>query len=268
MAQEEILTPSSLGGLRLYQAADIELPERVMIYGEATVGKTPLVASANLVSAFSPILIINVDRGAKSLKNLHPGVTIVNVRTFQALYNVFKELHQRKGAGFKSVCVDGATTAQFKGFEHLLNEGKINTDFIDFKSPSGVQDWTSSIQQMTILFNAFNELPIHVFFTAWARNIAKPKKMMEVPPPVWVPDFTPGVLNIAAGAFDTILYMNLQTQTAGSSKKTVRVLQSKGTDSVMARDRGDRLPGSIVDPTMEVLAKHWGLDHTLVGQGS
>lgn len=256
--KEEVLTPDSLGGLKIYRAESITQFERALVYGPPSIGKTPLIASADNVDGMSPMLIINVDKGAKSLRSLYPHARVVDIRNFSQLQKVFDQLHKTKGAGFKSVCVDGVTTAQVRGIEHLYYsaEGGRNTSFTDFKTAQMQNGgWSTSATQMGILFDAFTDLPMHVFMTAWSRNVAKPKtnKMDEVVVPSWVPDFTPAALNKACGAFDSILYMYYH------EAKGCRVLQSKGTPRVMARDRGDRLPDTLEDPTMREIAKHWGL---------
>jgi hypothetical protein len=263
----EVLTPANLQGL-ITKAGDTEGPERVLLYSDPGAGKTPLLASANRVAAFSPLLLINLDGSdaTKSIKTSFPEVDVINIKNFKTLYEVFSMIRNSNGAGFKSVCVDGGTSVQVRGIEHLYykDRGGRNNNFLDFESASMQNGgWDANKDQMRIFFDAFTGLPVHLFVTAWRRNIARmPKKIGEYVPPYWVPDFTPKVLNAACGRFSSVLYL-YKHETTGK-----RVLQSRTGNTVMARDRGDRLPKILEDPTMEKMAKYWDLDCSPVFGGT
>jgi hypothetical protein len=258
----ELLRPGSLGGLKIVKAGDYHGPERALIYGANSVGKTPLLASANKVECFAPTLIINIDSGAKSLANLYPDTDVISPRNFEEFDKLFQSLYElfdRKRCPYKSICVDGTTTAQLKGIDYLYRKENANMSFAEFTTAELANGgWVKSTRQMEKMFGLFRDLPVHLFMTAWAEDIAPaPEKIGQKVTPYYVPDFTKKLRSIACGSFDSILYMYLAVHP--NTGVATRTLRTRAHKSAMARDRGDRLPETIDNPTMELLAKHWGL---------
>lgn len=252
---EEVLKPEMLGGLRVYSAGDLQRPERALIYGTPSSGKTPLLGSAVGVEPFDPMLIIDCDDGPKSLRHRYPQAKLVSPRTLKQLQSVVDALRTGKWQNYKSIAVDGVSTVQFRGFEHLYGQDGRYRSFTEFESPKFSNGgWQASANQMAIMVEAFKSIPVHLFFTAWAKDVSKPTRANPDPVPMWEPAFSPAVSDRIAGAFDSILFMHSK-EVKGEN---VRILQSKATRA-MARDRDERLPASIENPTMEILAKHWGL---------
>lgn len=268
---EEVLTPASLGGLSVVAAGDLDGPERALIYGAPGSGKSPFLGSANRVVAFSPCLLINSDRldGPKSLKWAFPEVRVVTVATFQDLYDVLEALWNKEGAGYRSFIIDGGTTAQLRGIEHLYKglNGKPIREFVDPHVPSRQNHgWDKSKGQMTALFDVLCDFPQHIFMTAWARNVAPALtgkgSMSEERGELWQPDFTPAVYNAGCGRFSSILFFK-KGRVSGQ-----RLLKSRDTADSIGRDRGNRLPPVLKNPIMADLAKHWGLDCSPVNGGA
>lgn len=261
---EEILTPETLGGLRVYRAADLEKPERALIYGQPAAGKTPIVASADLVKVFHPMLVIDCDDGPKSLRRRYPNIRVISPRTLKQLESIIDSLIQRKGAGFRSICLDGVSTVQYRGYEHLYGRNGKYPSFTEFESPSWQNHgYEASAQQMAIMVEKLKSLEdIHLFFTAWAKDAAKVTRQNPNPPSLWEPAFTGAVGRAINGRFDSILYLGSENQNG----KVVKYIRSQESGQVMARDRDERLPAIIKEPSMQLLAKHWGLDSSLVEQ--
>lgn len=259
---KEILTPDSLGGLKVYQAGDIEGPERMLLYSNPGLGKTPIVATADQVNEFHPLLVIDCDEGPKSLRRRYPKVRVISPRSLEQLQRVVDSLVARKGRPFRSICVDGSSTLQYRGYEHVLGKNKQYRSFTQYDAPSWKNGaWQATAQQMTILVETLKSLTeVHLFFTAWAKDVSKPTTQVPEPLPCWEPLFTPAAAAAINGRFDSILFLNREDQNGN----TVKYIRSRGNNKVMARDRDDRLPETISEPSMQLLAKHWGLDHTLV----
>lgn len=267
---DEILTPTSLGNLKVTKAGDLEGPERVLLFGNPGSGKTPFLGSANRVAAFSPCLFVNVDRedGCKSLKWTYPEVDIVHTPVFMDLYEVLEALWKKKMAGYRSLIIDGGTTAQLRGIEHIYRDDKqLIRKFTDPTVPSRQNNgWDKSKGQMSAFFDVLCDFPIHVFMTAWSRNVAPEPtgrgSMGQERGELWQPDFTPAVFNAACGRFSSLLFMR-KGRVSGQ-----RLLKSRDTPTNIGRDRGNRLPPVLTNPIMEDLAKYWGLDCSPVNGGA
>lgn len=250
-----VLRPGSIGGLKTYAPEDITSRINLLLYGEPGIGKTRLAASACLVEMLSPVLIINVEQGAKTLKGAYrgnPNLTIVEPKTFGQVQRLFDDLLRNKGAGFNTVVFDNATEGQKVGIEYIFDQDKISTDFTDFETASWKnQGWNRSSEQMRKMVRYFKLLPMHTIFIAWQKDFAK-----EADKTRWGPAFSNALAGDIPGMFDSVFYYKW----ARIDNKPTRVLQTKGTDQVVAKNRedGPPMPDVIKEPTMEMLCKLWG----------
>lgn len=258
VANNKVIKPGQLGGLKIAKAVDLSYWANAIIYGEAGVGKTALLGSANEVECFSPTLIISMDKGEKTLKGMFPNVDVALPQNFMDVQRILNWLYEEKGAGYKSLGFDNATMGQKRGIEYLYDQENPSIDFVDFEAATWANGgWNRSSEQMRRLFDYYGKLPMHKFFTAWSRDFSKPSKANPNPNPRWAPSFSSSLANEVPGYFDSVLYMKY----AQDNNKEIRVIQSKGTQTVMAKDRdgGKKLPDIIKEPTMKKLAEGWGL---------
>lgn len=251
----EVLRPGSIGGLRTYKPSELQDKINMLLYGEPGIGKTWLIGSACEVPLLGKVLVLNLEDGAKTLKGSwgdHPNLEVVTPRTFGQVQKVFDELHSRKGAGFGTVVVDNATEGQKMGIEYFLDNR--NGDFSDFDDPSWAnQGWNRSGSQIRKMIRYFKGLPMHTIFVSWRKDFSKVEENKER----WGPAFSKTLAGEVPGMFDSVFYYKWKT--IGNAQH--RVLQTKGTEFVVAKDRdgGHKMPETIVDPTMAMLCKHWGL---------
>lgn len=260
----EVVKPGSIGGLKPHKASEIQTWVNALIYGPPSIGKTALLGSACEVECFSPMLVLSVDEGDKTLKGMWPEVDVIQPKTFMDLQNILNQLVKEKGSGYKALGFDNATVAQKRGIEHIYNGENQATDFADFEAATWANGgWNRSTEQMRRLFDYYKMLPMHKFFTAWERDYGKPTKSNPNPNPKIAPNFSTALANEAPGYFDSVLYMKYVTVNDPKTKKPaeIRALQSQGTSTVMARDRdgGKKLPSIVQEPTMKKLAEAWGL---------
>lgn len=255
----EVVRPGSIGGLKKYKASEMDYWVNAMIYGEPNVGKTDLLGSANEVECFAPILVINIEDGAKTLKGRWPNVDVVTPSTFMDVQRIYDDLVKGKGCGYKSVGLDNCTIGQKRGIEYIYDQETISTDFTEFEAATWANGgWNRSSEQMRRMFDYFKRLPMHKFFIAWSKDFARATKANKEPNPKIMPLFSNALANEVPGYFDSVLYMKWAQAERGAE---VRVLQAKGTSSIMAKDRdgGKKLPDVMREPTMAKMAQAWGL---------
>lgn len=228
---------------------------------------TPFLASGNRVAAFHPVLVIDCDGGPKSLRRRYPEVKVVSPISVNQLQGIWDDMLRGKARQYRTIMVDGTSNVQYRSYEHLLGteptpgkDPKYHS-MVKFKEPNWENHgYQNSATQMAIMCEIIKELQRkfeqHFFITAWRKNVAENAKA----PDSWEPAFTPAAAAAIDGRFDSILYFYKERQ----NQKFVKKLRSAGDPYVMCRDRDDRLPDVLVDPTMQLLAKHWGLDHSLV----
>lgn len=255
-ATETVLRPGSIGGLKTYRPSEITFYMNALIYGEGGIGKTHLAASAADVPILSPVLIINVEEGAKTLAGAYPDHTdidIVTPRTFGRVQRIFDDLQDKKGAGYKTVVFDNATEGQKVGIEYIFDGDKQSTDFTDFMDASWKNgSWNRSSEQMRKLIRYFRVLPMHKIFLAWRKDYSK-KETEER----WGPAFSKSLAGEIPGMFDDVFYYYW----ANVNNVQTRVLLTQGSTSAVAKNRADRvpLPRTIQSPTMTELCKLWGM---------
>lgn len=251
-----VLRPGSIGGLKTYAPDDIETRINLLLYGEPGIGKTQLAGSACLVDMLCPVLVVNVEDGAKTLKGAYagnPNITLVSPKTFGQIQRLFDDLYRNKGAGFKTVVFDNATEGQKVGIEYIFDGDTQSTDFSEFESATWKnQGWNRSSEQMRKMIRYFRMLPMNTIFIAWAKDYSKPDDKIDK----WGPAFSNALAREVPGMFDSVFYYKW----GRVENKLTRLLQTKGTDSVVAKDRdgGHTMPDVVKNPTMEILCKHWG----------
>lgn len=261
----QVLRAGSIGGLKTVKPGELTSYIKALIYGEPGIGKTALAGSAVEVEQLRPLLVINVEDGAKTLKGKYKGtiyqddIDIVTPRTFGQHQRILDDLYARKGAGYKTVMYDNATEGQKAGIEYQFDGDKLSTDFTEFQEATWAnQGWNRSAEQMRKMIKTFSMLPMHKIFLAWRRDTSKDPKAER-----WGPAFSNAVASQVPGMFDSVFYYYWAMVTDPTTKKQAksRVLLTQGSPGAIAKDRddGNTLPTTIIEPTMEKLCRLWGM---------
>jgi hypothetical protein len=255
----EVLRPGSIGGLKTYSPSALKLAypyTNVLIYGEGGIGKTHLAASASKVPALSPVLVLNVEEGAKTIAGAYEDnvdIDVVTPRTFGKIQSIFDDLFAQRGSVYKTVVFDNATEGQKVGIEYIFDGDKQSTDFTEFMDASwSGGSWNRSSEQMRKLIRYFRVLPMHKIFLAWRKDYAKDEKKER-----WGPAFSKSLAGEIPGMFDDVFYYYW----ANVNNEQTRVLLTQGSANAVAKSRanGVPLPKTIQAPTMAKLCELWGI---------
>lgn len=249
MTQNESLRPGSIGGLKTRKAKDQSIYPCIMLYGDGGTGKTTLAASACEVPEMSPVLHLNIENGAQSLEEKygdHPQLEIVDINSITELQSVYKDLYNQKGAGYKTVVLDNLTESQSQGLDYILTGLKTSGDFVEFEGATFANGaWNRSSEQMRKLMRYFRDLPMNVIFIAWRRDFSGPNSQV----PEWRPSFTKTFAGEAPGLANDVYHYYL--------KGGKRLLQTQATERAVAKDRTNKLPQIIENPTMQTIHDYW-----------
>lgn len=248
MADTEVLTKTTLGGLPILHVEDIPPYINLMVYGDPGVGKTVLAGSAAVVEAMQPLLYVDVEGGTLSLRERYPDVDVVRVKSFNDFGRLFESLRKEQH-GYKTVVLDSITEIQKFGMFEVMRRAIENDSDRDPDLP-GIGEWGKNTEQMRRLVRAFRDLPMNTIFLALAAESQdkKGKKFIK-------PSLSAKLSNEIAGFLDVVCYMYKKTVKDDETNEDVikRLLLTSGTDEIIAKDRTDSLPPVLEAPDMTII---------------
>jgi len=248
-----VLTPSNLGRLTVTPAALQDFSLNMLIYGKSGVGKTRLAASASQVESMSPVLLIDVEGGTFSIRDVYPSVDVLRVRDWDEMQEVYNELYDGSHR-YKTVILDSLTEIQKFSMINimidLLKDPRNNDRDPDIPS---IREWGKNIEQIRKMVRAFRDLPISTIFTA----LVVEDKNVKTGAVEKKPSLSGKLSGEVAGFLDIVSYYYVKPVPIPGSAPTQyenqRLLLSTATEDTVAKDRSDRLPTVVQQPTMSVL---------------
>lgn len=251
----ELLTPTSLGGLKVRKASTIIVKPSIMVYGGSGIGKSTFAASILDIPDMSPALHINIENGiGEYVAESRPDLDVVDVDNFGQLQKVFDVLNKTRNddagtvgsEGWKTVILDNLTESQKQGMAHLF-PGSSTPKFDDVLTGSWADGtWNRNSEQMRVLIRAFRQLPVTTIFVAWERDLSKPDSaLVEM-----VPSFSPSFAKEAPGMLQDVYYYHFL-------KTGERALETARSKTWTAKDRTGKLPPTILNPTMHEVWEYW-----------
>lgn len=236
-----VLTDKTLGGLKVETVSERLTFINMLIYGNSGVGKTVLSASADAVPEMRPVLFIDIEGGTFSIRDRYPEVEVVRVETWNDMQKVYDALLMEEH-DYKTVVLDSLTEIQKFSMYNIMN-------FLTKKDPDrdpdvpGMREWGKNIEQIRRLVRAFRDLPIHTIITALAKSDKDAKTGV-----ITVKPSLSGKLADEVAAFvDIVGYQYVKVM----DSELRRFMLTSATDRQIAKDRSDRLPDVLEDPTME-----------------
>jgi hypothetical protein len=237
------LTSSTVGGLKIKKVSDLEPNFNMLVYGKSGVGKTRLSGSAIEVPEMRRVLYIDVEGGALTLRKDFPNVEIVRVTTWKDVQALYDELFAG-GHGFNTIVLDSLTEIQKFNMDEIMRRMIESADSDRDTDVPSLREWGKNLEQIRRFVRAFRDLPINVIFTALERE---DKDRMNRP--MKLPSLSGKMAQEVAAFLDIVLYYNIKEVDG----EQLRLLQSAGTESTVAKDRSGKLPPVMVNPTMEAL---------------
>lgn len=243
--QPRVLRADTIAGLPIHSVIEQDPYLNILIYGESGIGKTVLAGSAAAVEEMSPVLFIDVEGGTFSLRERYPSVDVVRVKTWSDMQNIYNAIYDGK-TKYKTVVLDSLTEMQKFSMYGIMEELVAAPDTKD-RDPDvpGLREWGKNGEQTRKMVRAFRDLPINTIFTALVREDRNTRTGITTTKPG-----LSGKLSGEVAAFlDEVLYMYVRVVDGAQT----RILLTKVTETVIAKDRSDVLPTVITNPTMKTL---------------
>lgn len=181
-----------------------------LIFGPPGHGKTTFLGTAQYDERTGPILILDFEGGSESLVGLD--IDIVRITDWQTYNEAFDYLANDKH-DYKSVGLDSISETHIFTLLNILKlEGPTRKD------PDLLQqgDYGKALVLMRRLLREFRDLPMHVFFTALAKEELDSREGMVKKPAMAgaLADEVPGMMSVVG-------YLALTTDADGNTQRTL-----------------------------------------------
>jgi len=216
---------------------------KTLIYGPSGAGKTVLAGSAQDVVGMSPVLFLDIEGGTESAGHFYPGSKFVTIETTADMTEAYRTL-KLTDHGFKTVVIDSLTELHMLYVHEIAAKGaKEDSDRDEDEIYQG--DWGKARTKTLRLIRRFRNLDMNVIFTG-LDDVSRDNKGRRTTTLLIAGKLQQEV----PGMFQTVFYL----YTKETKDEVKRYLLTRRTDTVMAKDRTNRFPAVLENPTM---AKIW-----------
>lgn len=241
------LTERTLGGLPVRRVEERSAYYNILIYGDSGTGKTVLAGSADEVPSMRPVLFVDIEGGTESLRDFYPDVETVRVTNWKEMQHVYDVLHDGDH-DYRTVVLDSLTEIQKFNMYTIMNDLTQKRPDLDPDVP-GMREWGKNLEQMRKFVRAFRDLEMHTIFTA-LNMTDKDQKTGQI---TMKPSLSGKLANEVAAFLDVVVYYYVKQIGSGEDAEFKRLLLSQKTDAQVAKDRSNRLPMIVEDPSMKLI---------------
>lgn len=217
----------------------------MLIYGEPGAGKTHFIGTAADHEDTSPVLLLDVDGGVRTLRK-KSNVDVKQVRSYAEMTHIYMNLFnaiEDESLPYKTIGFDSLSEFQ------KLDLSKVNKDYSseNSKIEEDVPDQRSyykSGNHVTKIVRAFRDLPCNVIFTAHESTDRDNFNRI-----IRFPQFPGKLKNDIPGFLDVVGHLRVEVH----GDTLVRQLQTAKTETLIAKDRNGVFDAIEIDPTIPAL---------------
>lgn len=240
----------------LVSADAAEKALKLLIHSDPGIGKTFLIGTAADDENLRPILFIDTEGGALTIRNkMQKGVLdVVRVTSYSDMVKLITWL--RRGTHpYKTIAIDSLTEMQKIIMADIMRQGAIK----DNKDPDipEMRDWGKNSERVRKIVRAFRDLPdVHVIFTTLSVDIKDDRTGLVTTKPA-----LPGQLrNEVPGYIDVVGWLHVvvseeKTDDKKRQKVLTRQIMFQPARNVLVKDRSASLGTIMVNPTLGDIVK-------------
>lgn len=216
---------------------------KMVVYGEPGVGKTVFCSTA------PDLLFLDVEAGLMSVSDKE--IDVCKVKNYSDIQETFKTLHETKHP-YKTVALDSLTEIQKTIMDDLVKS------FPEVKRAYGGQyssqsDWGANIDITRRMLRAFRDLEMNVIFVCLSQQ-AKDEVTGEITVKPAMSGKTMAEELCAIVDVVGYLYVTQEKQDEKIVLKRKMLVQPSG--KYMAKDRSDKLPRTLENPTVPMIQNY------------
>lgn len=243
----ELLTPTTLGGLRVRKASARPPNVNMLVFAESGWGKTTLAGSADAVPAMRKVVALDFEGGDLSLSHSYPNVDVLRISDWMDCQRVYEELFAG-GHEYGTVIIDSLTEIQKLCMYYVMGTVVDEHPERDENVPS-IREWGINLELMRKFVRAMRDLPLNVIFTALVVEDRNQRTGLVTKKP----SLSGKLKNEVAAFLDVVAYGYIKEMSENNETVQKRLLLTQSTDEIIAKDRTGKLPQVVVEPTMEIL---------------
>ena len=211
----------------------------MFIYGDAGVGKTHFISTAQDDERTSPLLIIDCEGGMATIRD-RDDIDIRRATSREDLNTIHTDLFKQDEPYYKTVAIDTFSEFAKVNMTRIMQDAyNKNPAKVDLDVPSP-REWGIHLSHIRKILRAFRDLPCHTIFTAHT-NVKTENDVERITPNIQ----GQGVREVP-GFVDIMGYYR-------SAPGGKRVMQFAKTARVDAKTRYQELGESIEDPTIPLI---------------
>ena len=245
LAKDDEEDKQYLAGFPISTVGSMETNLNILIYGEPGVGKTVLAGSASVVPEMSPVLLLDVEGGTMSLAQEYGDVDVIRIHKWADLQKVYNKLYSGDHK-YRTVIMDSLSEGQKLSMTDIMAKAVREDPDLDRDVPT-MRAWGQNLEQMRRFTRGLRDLPMNVIFTALVDS-NKNNKGKDA----YRPSFQGKTKAEVPGFMDIVAYYYIVQK----GDNQIRVLLSQQTPEVIAKDRTNKLPKIMENPTMSAIYSH------------
>jgi phage nucleotide-binding protein len=232
-------------GQSLRDQLQVKSPEKIeyikmLVFGESGAGKTTFLGTAQDSTLTSPVFLIDVEGGSVVL-NDKPNVDVKQVRSTAGVEQIADILHKHPKY-YATIELDSLTDFRDINMGEVMQEQYNKKPETTDKYVPSPREWGKSGGQIKEILRYLKDLPCHVIVTTLLEVKQDQRTGIEKMQPL-----LPGQLGRQVpGFFDIVGFLKATTKQG----ETIRSMQFKKTERVMAKDRTKALPDIMEEPTI------------------
>jgi phage nucleotide-binding protein len=200
---------------------------KVLIYGDPGIGKTRFLGTAQLDPRTSPMLVLDFEGGTSTLAGLD--IDVAEIRDWKDFDAAYDYLVAGKHP-YKSVAIDSVSETHWAMLSTLMDNRDPGTRKVE--NSNDQQEYGQALVELRRFMRKFRDLPVHVFYTAHAKDDKDPKQGT-----IKKPSLAGKAANEVMGIVSVTGYMTWADVGEGANKHEERVLVLKNYPKIRAKTR-------------------------------